>query len=193
MVSPLMLTGTAIASRAPDRAANAGAARRPEESDEVAGLQIGADDYVTKPFSMKVLMARVETIFRRTRTAEPGVLDSVPKAFVESLAEPAFDMADTTFCVWQLQGEPAWCRGEIEFPTGNDPDGSGSLLRYYDGKPGTYRKHGADYFEADVPLAIIRAVYAHQPLSAEMMEALNPDVTLRVMADDLAEIGYPPV
>jgi DNA-binding response OmpR family regulator len=48
-----------------------------EEADEVAGLQIGADDYVTKPFSMKVLMARVETIFRRTRTTEPGTLDTV--------------------------------------------------------------------------------------------------------------------
>lgn len=48
-----------------------------EEADQIAGLQIGADDYVTKPFSMKVLMARVETIFRRTRTAEPGTLDSV--------------------------------------------------------------------------------------------------------------------
>ena len=48
-----------------------------EEADEVAGLQIGADDYVTKPFSMKVLMARVETIFRRGRTTEPGTLDAV--------------------------------------------------------------------------------------------------------------------
>jgi two-component system phosphate regulon response regulator PhoB len=36
-----------------------------EESDIVAGLEIGADDYITKPFSMKVLIARVRTILRR--------------------------------------------------------------------------------------------------------------------------------
>ena len=48
-----------------------------EEADQVAGLQIGADDYVTKPFSMKVLLARVEAIFRRSRTSETGTLDSV--------------------------------------------------------------------------------------------------------------------
>ena len=48
-----------------------------EEADQVAGLEIGADDYVTKPFSMKVLLARVETIFRRTRTNVPGTLDHV--------------------------------------------------------------------------------------------------------------------
>ncbi|MCA9290760.1 MAG: response regulator transcription factor [Phycisphaerales bacterium] len=36
-----------------------------EESDIVAGLELGADDYVTKPFSPKVLMARMKNIIRR--------------------------------------------------------------------------------------------------------------------------------
>ncbi len=38
---------------------------RTEEGDVVAGLQLGADDYVTKPFSMSVLVARVEAVLRR--------------------------------------------------------------------------------------------------------------------------------
>jgi two-component system phosphate regulon response regulator PhoB len=38
-----------------------------EESDIVAGLELGADDYVTKPFRPKVLMARVRNILRRAR------------------------------------------------------------------------------------------------------------------------------
>ncbi len=41
------------------------------EADELAGLQKGADDYVTKPFSMKVLRARVDTILRRTSENTP--------------------------------------------------------------------------------------------------------------------------
>jgi len=36
-----------------------------EESDVVRGLELGADDYVTKPFSIKVLLARVKTVMRR--------------------------------------------------------------------------------------------------------------------------------
>ncbi len=36
-----------------------------EESDVVTGLELGADDYVAKPFSMKVLIARVRTVLRR--------------------------------------------------------------------------------------------------------------------------------
>jgi DNA-binding response OmpR family regulator len=36
------------------------------ESDQLQGLTIGADDYITKPFSMKVLQARIEAVLRRT-------------------------------------------------------------------------------------------------------------------------------
>lgn len=36
------------------------------EKDRIKGLQMGADDYVTKPFSLKELVVRVETVFRRT-------------------------------------------------------------------------------------------------------------------------------
>ncbi len=35
------------------------------ESDQVAGLELGADDYVTKPFSLAVLRARVNRLLRR--------------------------------------------------------------------------------------------------------------------------------
>lgn len=40
---------------------------RAEESDRVAGLELGADDYVVKPFSPRELVARVRTVLRRTR------------------------------------------------------------------------------------------------------------------------------
>ena len=40
-----------------------------EEVDKVVGLELGADDYVTKPFSMRELLARVRAILRRPRNA----------------------------------------------------------------------------------------------------------------------------
>jgi DNA-binding response OmpR family regulator len=57
-----------------------------EEEDRIVGLELGADDYVTKPFSPRELTARVKTILRRTR-AEPGGEERV------SFGDVAIDLA----------------------------------------------------------------------------------------------------
>jgi DNA-binding response OmpR family regulator len=45
-----------------------------EETDRVVGLEMGADDYVTKPFSMRELLARVKAVLRRGRPGEAGAM-----------------------------------------------------------------------------------------------------------------------
>ncbi len=45
---------------------------RSEESDKLVGLELGADDYVTKPFSPKELVARVRAVLRRTERPAPA-------------------------------------------------------------------------------------------------------------------------
>jgi two-component system phosphate regulon response regulator PhoB len=47
-----------------------------EESDIITGLELGADDYITKPFSMKVLIARIRTVLRR-KTKAPAEKNTV--------------------------------------------------------------------------------------------------------------------
>jgi two-component system, OmpR family, response regulator len=43
-----------------------------EDIDRVIGLEMGADDYVVKPFNPRELLARIRSVLRRTRTAPPG-------------------------------------------------------------------------------------------------------------------------
>jgi two-component system, OmpR family, response regulator RegX3 len=45
---------------------------RGEESDKIVGLELGADDYVTKPFSAKELVARMRAVLRRTAASPPA-------------------------------------------------------------------------------------------------------------------------
>ena len=45
---------------------------RREEQDRIAGLEMGADDYVVKPFSPQELVSRVRAVLRRTRPSVPG-------------------------------------------------------------------------------------------------------------------------
>ena len=48
---------------------------RGEEVDRVVGLELGADDYICKPFSVRELMARIKAVLRR---AKPDVTETVP-------------------------------------------------------------------------------------------------------------------
>ena len=45
---------------------------RGQEVDKVVGLELGADDYVTKPFSIRELLARVKAVLRRAKTVPEG-------------------------------------------------------------------------------------------------------------------------
>lgn len=53
-----------------------------EEIDRVVGLEMGADDYVTKPFSMRELMARVKALIRRSRLIPSATVGGVPKVLI---------------------------------------------------------------------------------------------------------------
>jgi two-component system catabolic regulation response regulator CreB len=54
---------------------------RSGEIDRVVGLELGADDYVAKPFSPRELVARVRTVLRRTQPKAASAVPAVPAAF----------------------------------------------------------------------------------------------------------------
>lgn len=90
---------------------------RGEETDRVVGLELGADDYLTKPFSMREFTARVRALLRRTeliqqimkadqqQAAEQLLYKTLaldPQSHVASLEENELDLSPTEFALLHL-------------------------------------------------------------------------------------------
>ena len=80
---------------------------RGEEIDRVVGLEIGADDYVTKPFSVRELMARVKAVLRRAQNdgneKEPSTILHGPGNLVLDLERRAVTVAETSIELTRLE------------------------------------------------------------------------------------------
>ncbi|HEX6799648.1 MAG TPA: response regulator transcription factor [Ktedonobacterales bacterium] len=78
---------------------------RSEETDRVLGLEVGADDYLTKPFSMRELMARVRAMLRRTELIRQTVREDRQGDGGETLTRGALRL-DTAAHLASLDGQP---------------------------------------------------------------------------------------
>jgi DNA-binding response OmpR family regulator len=92
------------------------------ESDKVAGLEVGADDYITKPFSMREFRSRVKAALRRSRMAGNGgePLDSGPIVhedlkidFDRRLVTLADDEIRVTYVEFEILGALARSPGRV--------------------------------------------------------------------------------
>jgi hypothetical protein len=121
----------------------------------------------------------------------PGVLDQVPDVFKSFATEPAFSIENTTYCIWRGINDDVWHTGRINYPEGDDPDGSEHMLDVLEGRPEDYKEWADWYYERSVDLDAVKAIYAHSPLSNELVVRLNPERTMDSLLEDVEQIGYP--
>lgn len=128
----------------------------------------------------------------------PGVLDEVPEVFRPYVDEPAFSDEDAmpivTACMWRETADDCWKAGTIDFPdaASEDPDGAGYLFQLLvDRSPEAFQRWAEDYYEVPVDLEAVRHVFSSRPLTEEVVRALNSEIVLADISEDITEIGCP--
>ena len=95
---------------------------RGEEADKVRGLDTGADDYITKPFSTRELLARIRAVLRRTKNTDAEGIISVkdltldPETFRASINGEIMELSPTEFRLLHFfitHPERVYTRGQL--------------------------------------------------------------------------------
>lgn len=129
---------------------------------------------------------------REDGTVAPELLQGFPESLRSVIDEPAFrteggPSTDLTFCVWSQGNDGQWHAGPID-----DDGGATELLEVVlDGTPLGYQTLAIDYFELDLGVADIEALYALQPADVGLIARINPNVDPNDILTDLASFGYP--
>ncbi|MCW8137987.1 MAG: hypothetical protein KIT58_03690 [Planctomycetota bacterium] len=166
--------------------------------ERVGTMRDGSGDHVTAWFSAAGTV--VKGFAHESPMARPvaddegpweGLYEGLPPALAAFMDEPAFVADEATFCLWWPAGAAGWGRGPVTPPDGPDPDGARELLSPFAEGAAAYRAFASSYFDRDLPLAAVEAVFAHRPLDAALLAALPPGRSLADFAAELAEAGYP--
>jgi hypothetical protein len=120
------------------------------------------------------------------------LFEGLPPEFHSNfLEEPAFDTANSTFCLWRLITDTRWHRGPVRLPPGEDADGSAELLDILAGDPRQYVRFAAEYHERSIAVEDVASIYRHEPLTSALVQRLNPAISPDALAEDAKGIGYP--
>ncbi len=117
---------------------------------------------------------------------------TVPPFFASFLNEPAFTMSRASFCIWRRRTDSKWSVvSPLNGSISPEQDGSGEMINIFDCKPESYQVWATNYYEREVSLAAVQAIYKHQPLTDKLVSNLNSDLSLSSVYQDVNEIGYP--
>ncbi|MDR2957784.1 MAG: hypothetical protein LBU61_06375 [Coriobacteriales bacterium] len=123
----------------------------------------------------------------KTSTNSPKIIDiiknTLPNTFQSFIDEPAFNMNEATFCYWHA--EDCWHR--VDLPP---DDGSDDLLPVLILPADKYQTYAADYFEIDIPIKSIEAIYCGADLTCELAKSINPEVDFIQLQQDAYQVGY---
>jgi hypothetical protein len=123
-----------------------------------------------------------------------AIQNTLPTEFATFLSEPAFSMDQASFCYWRAPRDARW--SQVKHPdarlSGAD-DGSAEYLRLLIEPADAYVEFAGEYYEQELALTLVQQVYAHAPITDQLVNAINPKCSHAEAIEAAAEAGYPEI
>lgn len=168
-----------------------------DEDTALASIRNGSGDHIffifndfgclIKGFNHESLMSPFQS---ETISIYPGIVDKIPPDFMKYLQDVSLIPEEISFCIWKKYSDMSWQVGEIIFPDTNDPDGSEQLLSLVFTNPTQYQKWAEEYYETNIEIELITHIFLNEPLTEDIVFAINPQASIEMVNNDLQEIGY---
>jgi len=160
-----------------------------DKNEQMASMRDGEGDHYFALFdsSNRLIIKGYDKAYASLHKDQLGdVLEGVPADFKKTfLDEPAFMMDRTTFCIWNEEEQNEWTSSR------QLADKAYALLQVLVGGAVYYHAWAQEYYELELDLEPIQHVFDMKPLDEQLLQALNPEIELDELEEDIAEIGYP--
>ncbi len=120
----------------------------------------------------------------------PGIYDQLPGNLRHLIDDPALEPNVVTYCIWWETQSPGWKCGVHDLPLEHDPDGSQMDLQILNGNPLTYQMYAREYYDQEIPVSFIEAIYRHSPFSKEAVLKMNSKVNFNTLLVNMRSYGY---
>jgi hypothetical protein len=116
----------------------------------------------------------------------------IPPGYGNFATEPAFAWETTSFAYVYWPQQQSWTRANDSTKFSNLEAGDDGLLKLLVNPASAYKAYAEEYFERNLPLVAVEHIYAHRPISEELVRQLNPDTSYPEIGGELFDgIGYP--
>jgi len=161
--------------------------------NEMASMRSGSGDHYFILFLPTACI--VKAFCRGTKNVEAApppesLYREIPSTFgTPFLREPAFLLSEVSFVLWKIDGEPEW--NVRPFGALENETHFNLLFEKLTCGPDAFRNWAQSYYEREIPLEAVQAIYEHHQISDQIISELNQNVDKSQLSADLDEIGYP--
>ncbi|AWB44433.1 hypothetical protein DCC85_09460 [Paenibacillus sp. CAA11] len=158
-----------------------------DTNEQMGSMRDGEGDHYFALFSHNGLMIKgcdKEFEVNHENNIEE-IISGVPDTFRGFLSEPAFVLDEATFLIWNQYENEHWL-GSKDYKEEHL-----ELLQILIGGAEYYHSWASEYYEVDIDLALVKRVFALEPIDNSLLKLLNNELEIADIEDDLEEIGYP--